>query len=525
MTKFISLSDLKGVLGNDYETVNFVNDNIILPFEKINNINDFISKVISVIDFLIKNSLSSSHPYWLGVIENITLELRDILERDIVSQKFDEKKSYFMFLDTIFDDINCPFVGSPIEGLQCIGFLETRGLKFKNIFILDMIDSVMPPENDSRGFISDYIRKKLKINDLKSTSDIYRYYFENIIRSAENVYIYHTDNKKDIRSPLLERIVWDIEKRTGKIDSSVKDTILTPRISFTSKLPEKIDKDDEIKKYLKNFSYSASSLSLYSLCDLKFYYSYVLRLDEKDNIDDDITNRDTGTIMHMVIHEFLSIWENQILVSGMSDGKIEKHISDCVGKVIDENLDSKSPETYFIKKQVLKKVMELYEYLRSERKGYTVLGAEIETSDTLSFNKEKFKINAKSDFIIADDSDMLIVDFKTSSTSDYSLPKFKALETDDFKKSGSLQLPFYILAFRNLFGESKKLNASVILLGLSRIEEDMLYNDKYTFADYQWHFEELIKEEISDIINKKSFDPIDDTSKCIHCDFKNICYG
>jgi hypothetical protein len=120
---------------------------------------------------------------------------------------------------------------------------------------------------------------------------------------------------------------------------------------------------------------------------------------------------------------------------------------------------------------------------------------------------------------------MLIVDFKTSSTPDYSLPKFKALETEDFKNIGPLQLPFYILAFKNIFNDYKVFNASVMLLGSSTVQEYMLYKDKHSFDDYQKLFEELIKKEISDIINKKSFGPVDDTSKCVKCKFKNICYG
>jgi len=525
MTKFIELSDLKDLLGDGWETVDYINKNILIPFERIENIKDFISKVISLTDFLIKNSLSSSHPYWLGVIENIMIKLSDILERDIALESFRKKKSYFVFLDTIFDEINCPFAGSPIEGLQCIGFLETRGLKFKNLFILDMIDSVMPPKSDFKGFISDYIRKKLDISDLKSTSDIYRYYFENMVRSAQNVFIYHTDNRKDVRSPLVERIVWGIEKETDKIDSSVDDKILTPRISFKLNSPEAVGKTDDIKKYLKNFSYSASSLLAYSDCELKFYYGYLLRLNEKEVIEDDITNRDTGTIIHAVLHQFFKRWNNRVLFSDISDDDIKKYIDECVNTVVDKSLDKNSPETHFIKNQILKKVFEVYQYFNYNRKNFSVLGTEIEREDIVSYGDERFNINAKSDLIVTDKSQILIIDFKTSSTSSYSLPKFKALETNDFKSVGSLQLPFYILTFKNLFNDYRVFNASIMLLGSSTVQEDMLYDEKHEFDDHQKLFEELIKKEIYDIINSESFNPTDDSSKCLRCEFKTICYG
>ena len=58
--------------------------------------------------------------------------------------------------------------------------------------------------------------------------------------------------------------------------------------------------------FLRDFPYSASALDTYLRCQLQFYYSYVLRVDKKEEISGDIERQDIGKFVHHVLAQYFS---------------------------------------------------------------------------------------------------------------------------------------------------------------------------------------------------------------------------
>ena len=510
--KFISLDEIE----YEYPQVKDINNHLLKPFEEIKNIDDFLQKVYSSLSYIIKNSRLSAHPYWKTLFDITIEKIKETENREVSDLSFEMKKSYFEFLKSVLIDVKAPFIGTPIEGLQCIGFLESRGLKFKNLYILDLNDGIIPEKPDFKSFISDIIKRKLGISDRKYNLDIYRYYFETLISQAENVWIFYVDNSKNSQSPLVERIIWRCQKEKICLDEKMEDM---PEISFESYLPQKIDKDERIKDILKNFRYSASSIDLYIECELKFYYRYILGIYEKTDIDESIDYLGYGRIVHKAFELiFKNLKGKEISVSNFKSIEEPGVIAD---KAVSEYIDKNSYEHYFIKKQISKRINDLLNYLIDSKKEYGIVSAEESDSDYFELSGDRIEVTAKADLIIEKDGNALIIDFKTSTDPKRYLPSFKAIDGGNYKKINSIQLPLYIKVFSKRKNFSS-VNASIITVGSKNIEEKLCY-DEGEFPR-QKEIEKIILGIIKEIINKKTFDPPEKLN-CADCEFYNICYN
>ncbi len=507
---FIKLSEIEEKSGD----IKVFNETVLKPFEEIKNIEDFLKKISAALGYIIRKSSLSSHPYWKNVFETGIGEIENMAKKKIAGLKFKEKKYYFNFLDFVLDKTRAPFIGTPIEGLQCIGFLESRGLKFKNLYFIDVNDGIIPSKEKQVSFLSDYLRKNLGIPAGAFDNDIYRYYFENLVFSASNVWIFHTDNDKNSRSPLVERIVWFCEKNKIKIDDKMEDNL---EISFKPYYPQKIPKKTEIKNLIKDMTHSSSSVETYLRCELEFYYRYVLGLSKPETLEEGLCYADYGSMAHSAIEIFFNNWLGKKINAIRNDELLIENSADTAVK---KYLDEKSYDFHFIKRQIKKRLKDIYGYFLKNKYEHKIISCEKKINGIwMVGGKHKIKITAKADMITEKEGRYFVVDFKTSSSAEDYIPRFKKLDLEEYKEINSVQLPFYIKIFSDIYSVS---NASIIVLGLKEISEVFCY-DKYDFKKYQKKAELAIQEIILEMIEKDFFEPAEKLS-CQNCEFKDICY-
>ena len=62
-----------------------------------------------------------------------------------------------------------------------------------------------------------------------------------------------------------------------------------------------VAKDDKILESLKTINYSPSSLLVYKTCPMKFYFQYVMKLREDEEVSEDVDSGSFGDIFHYVM--------------------------------------------------------------------------------------------------------------------------------------------------------------------------------------------------------------------------------
>ena len=120
------------------------------------------------------------------------------------------------------------------------------------------------------------------LNRLEKEEEIQRYQFMRLISGAKNVHLIYESNQEKEKSRFIEELLWQKQQKENKLD-----VFNTPRLSFQMGWKLKISKLKRLcamMEYLKNQTYSASRLKTYLDCPMKFYFKYILGLDEKDDL-------------------------------------------------------------------------------------------------------------------------------------------------------------------------------------------------------------------------------------------------
>lgn len=209
---------------------------------------------------------------------------------------------YVKLLRKMIFRLRVPFEGEPVQGLQVMGFLETRNLDFEHLIILSVNDSLLPSSSTSPSFIPYSLRKGFELPTRELHDAMYAYYFYRIIQRAEKVTLVYNSSTGGLSSGDKSRFVHQLLYNKN---FKVKET--TEQYSFDVMVRKSIEviKDSSIKDRLKVYlgddsdkKLSPSALVTYLTCPLKFCYQQLLRLREDDELTESVDARLFGNIFH-----------------------------------------------------------------------------------------------------------------------------------------------------------------------------------------------------------------------------------
>jgi ATP-dependent helicase/nuclease subunit B len=494
--------------------------------EHLLSIGEFAQNVIDIILYLNNESPARQHPlfnHFSGHMIESLLGLRNSL---LAGVSFGEPKAYFNFYNHFMQDVQIPFAGTPLSGVQVLGFLETRSLRFDRVFLLDANDDVISGQRNDESLIPTRVRNELGLPTYRDRERLYAYYLDLLIRHAREVDCFYIEKDKKERSRYLERIAWQKEKTGEKIQTdSVQYTV-----TLTNSEPSPISKTGEMVSILRNAKFSATSLDMYLKCQLKFYYRYVLRLFERDELAEEIDNLQIGSIVHRILKRYFVTFKGRQL---RPEDLSTEELLNIVQKVfIDTFGDRISGKVYLLRRQIsgrMEDYLNAYQIPAVEHHAIKIV--DVETS--LSTNHRGFTVTGTIDRIEKRDDRVFILDYKISAHADRLRIQFDKLDIDDrsswYDAIGSLQLPVYTMLYENNFPASTTpVNPLFILLGKQRLDKNIEFG-LYDMTDNPATDLELIKDIITKLLSEIvdpsiDFQPTQDfTAECPQCAYKYIC--
>ncbi len=506
--------------------ITLVHKTLIRPFEKIKDIKNFAAKLLDFISFISENSTASLHRYWAPFAQTAIEKIIELQNSDIGRQSFENTSAYFKLFAAFMRDADYPFPGTPLKGLQVLGFLETRNLKFDTVYFLDANAGILPSARKEDTLLPHYIRQGLGLSTYKTRERIALYYFSLLIEGAKTAHIFYKDNAESERSPFVERLIWDIQKAGGK----PPENDIHFRVRFSQNDPLPVAKNEIVAAALKNAELSPSAIDVYLNCGLQFYYRYVLRLSEKDGIADEIQQRDIGIMMHEILHNFFQKKLHAPLLIKDEDFGL---IAEEALKVFDLRMKNHgSGCEYLIKRQIERRLKDILVYHSRELAGIKITACEVELKSEIQTAFGKIRLKGRADRIDERNGCAHIVDYKTGiNPRAPNWQRFDISRREDWPAAlKSVQMPFYVMAWlQNNEGRSiNDADASLMLFGGENIEEKTLfcgYRGKYpdkekTMAGYRQAITTLVQE-ILDI--NRPFCPARDEAICGNCPFKIMC--
>lgn len=213
-----------------------------------------------------------------------------------------------------------PFEAEPLTGLQVLGMLESRLLKFSTVHIVDATDDKLPGAPAYDPLLPDPLRRELNLPDGRHRSLVSAHNFHRLIAGAKSVRIYYQSGSdgagplggKSVRSRFVEELLWQEEKKRGhRIESGAPplETVSFP-VRGIPTAEHAIEKtatiQDALERMLATKSISASRLDAYLRCPVRFFYQVLTPLRPVDEVSEDGDPAELGTLVHGVLQSFLT---------------------------------------------------------------------------------------------------------------------------------------------------------------------------------------------------------------------------
>ena len=377
-----------------------------------------------------------------------------------------------VLMNQLVNSENLDFQGEPLEGLQFMGLLETRLLDFENIILLSVNEGKLPLGNTQNTYLPFDVRRNFGLNTFLENDSIYAYHFYRLLQNAKNIYLLYNALGSGVNTGEKSRFITQMEMESPhKMEHIVIENTSEPILQE----PIIIEKTEKVLEKLNEWKgrISASHLISYLYNPIDFYLNNILKAKETEEIEEELSQRNYGNLVHYALEELYGGLQGKILKeSDIEDLKpeIDRAINSAIIKLRHQ------PELYergmnYIHKSMAAKVVEhILDYdLGLIKAGNSLEIISLENSINAEFlmdeNGEKINFIGYIDRIDRLNGVVRVIDFKTAKAKNLSVkPKEEKLE--DFMSSAdskqALQLSIY--AYMVLYNE--KFSANQLQCGI-----------------------------------------------------------
>ncbi len=250
------------------------------------------------------------------------------------------------------------FQGEPLRGLQIMGLLETRLLNFENVIMLSVNEGKLPLGNSQNTYIPFDIRRFFDLHTFLENDSIYAYHFYRLIQDAKNVHLLYNALSSGVNTGEKSRFVTQIEMESSH---PIEHLIIENSSDPITTRPVEISKTRIVQERLQKWKekVSASHLTSYLYNPIDFYLSKILNTSETDEIEEELSVKNYGNLVHYSLQEIYEVLKGKVLKeSDLKDSikAIDQYINIAIEKL------KHQPEFYekgmnYIHKAIAKKVI------------------------------------------------------------------------------------------------------------------------------------------------------------------------
>lgn len=474
------------------------------------SVDEFLSNCLEIIELLKINFQDEklTLEYLFG-FKKLFNALRNLLSKSDLIKDF--KVFHQIYVDALNSE-TLDFEGSPYQGLQIMGMLETRVLDFKNIIITSVNEGILPSGKSQNSFIPFDLKKAYKLPTFKEKDAIYAYHFFRLIQRAEHCHFTYNNSTSGIEKAEKSRFLTQLE--TFKLP---KHIITDYRLTSTTDIgePEEdiIKKTPEMMSQLQSLlesGISPSALTTYIRNPIDFYKRYILGLNDIDEIEEDISYKTLGTVIHDCLDLLYRNFKDKILEESDIDTMLNIY-SNTLTILFQKKFQKEALEKgknlidfEIAKQQVKRFLLQEKSFLKKNNK-IKIVSLEEVGEKYIQIKGLDFKIKLKGtiDRVDSLNDETRIIDYKTGKveTSQLKIPSEWKDFTEDYKYSKAFQVLFYALLKEESLGK----NAKAGIISFKNLKsgfmacsaKDSNLDLKEILDDYKTELERLILEIIN----------------------------
>ncbi|ARS35017.1 PD-(D/E)XK nuclease family protein [Pontibacter actiniarum] len=220
-------------------------------------------------------------------------------------------RSFRKFLYELISQTRLPFSGEPISEVQIMGMLETRALDFENLIILSVNENVLPAPKRQESLMPYDVLREFGLPTYAETEGTMAYNFYRLLQRAKKInllYVLPSDTYgSGEKSRFILQLQNDLALRNPNI--TFRDLTASVELQETRKYSEDIiiEKTPEtltaLRAELERGLYP-SHLNMYINCSLQYYFTRIAKMQEVDEVEEQLGADQFGTIVHQVLEDF-----------------------------------------------------------------------------------------------------------------------------------------------------------------------------------------------------------------------------
>ncbi len=495
------------------------------------SLKDLADRCIEVLLFIQDRSTATHHPLFTPYAHELMQTLRELSTSPVGVRALADIDSYERFLGVYVRSSLMPFPRStPLKGVQVLGLLETRNLSFDRVFVLDATDDVLPGSGPTEALLPQALREKLGLETRKDHEALTEYYLDLLKHSSREIHFFYSEGGKKESSRYLQKLIWQWEQEDGQINENGYSKSIRYRIRLSNPPPKSIPKTPAVVEGLKKIPFSGTALDTYLTCQLRFYYRYVLDLEERDEAGDDLDHRQIGILVHKILARFFEPTRDAILTEDHLDKRRLAKVTEEVCR------DTFGPDLSGTPSLVKRQVVRQLERFLDDYQLPLIKGQEIEIKaleQPISVVCGGYTIEGRIDRVERRGGTTVILDYKTGKDDENLKIRFDKLDVEDQTTwgdaIGSLQLPMYMLLYAGLRGESvERIQPAYVFLGRMDMRNDVevgLRLDSMSRTEAGSLVERVIVKTMDAICDPaEDFKPPTELkTTCPGCSFQSIC--
>jgi CRISPR/Cas system-associated exonuclease Cas4 (RecB family) len=437
---------------------------------------DKLSKINLTDKLRVEEFFSLMEPYDLDKkrteVEEAMLEFKNIFSEELMNMK----SWLFLWLKRLsqisLDDVR----GGRVTVL---GALETRGVSFRGVVIVDFNDGVVPAIPGKDNFLNSSLRKFAKLPTKNDREALQKQFYKRILEQADDAtIIYSRSNNKSPATYLYE-----LGLGLGEY--------VSPSLELLYAEPSMVI--EQVDPVIENFdataiTWSATRLKTFLTCRRKYYYTYEQKLKAKD--DDELNE---GAFLHKLLDHLFrdeSFYENPDVMRSNID------------RLLDQLLETNSPKIAYSKLLWKEKLLKFIEQqIYHFKAGWRVVEREQKIIGSIAGVNFKGVV----DRIDQDVAGTYVLDYKSGSIVD-------ANRTKNLEKLTDFQMSIYSELLKDKY---KGLNLAFVEIFIGKMTDITALEEKT----------ELLHETIGELkaMKKVVAERCEEVSRCTFCDYTLLC--
>lgn len=468
----LSASGIKAGASDLKEHLCRIHDQTIRKLLHPDSVGDFAAKIADVVQYIHKHSTATRHPLFRQYAERF-LELFDAMSSSLLApHAFADPSAYAAFLRHAVSAEEVPFPGTPLRGLQVLGLLETRGLTFDTVFLLNATDDVIPGARSHDLLLPQPLREKLGLETSRDRERLVEYYFGTLLAGAKEVHCYYTESGNHEKSRFLEKLLWEEQKKNNNPDASDLVQAVRYNVQLSTSAPGSVQRTPAVVGFLREFEFTATALDTYLACPLRFYYAHILRLREKDEVVDEVDQREIGTLVHRVLKAYFDpVTDRPLTEADLGFDRMKQSIDRLFEEAYGSDLIGPA---FLVKQQLLRQLGAfLTGYQIPKVSGESIVVKELEKEYSVSVDQYRF--TGRIDRVERRGTRHVILDYKIGKNDQRVRINLSKLDEDDRSTwstaIGSFQLAMYMLLYSHARSVSPEaIEPAYLFLGRNHID-------------------------------------------------------